>query len=214
MLGVISIENSPINSVCHLLFDELSRRCVIIDPGSEEPSEIDEVIVCHDFHLEYIVLTHEHFDHVWGCNYFINKYKCPIICSPYCAEAIVTPKKNLSVFYNPEKAFSIQPISLIIIERDMDMEWSGHKIGFKLAGGHSSGGILMIANKYIFTGDTLVKDLKTVTKLKNGSRDKLKESISYLRNLQGEGYTIYPGHGENFSLDTYNLDIALYGPRK
>jgi glyoxylase-like metal-dependent hydrolase (beta-lactamase superfamily II) len=61
----------------------------------------------------------------------------------------------------------------------------------------------------LFTGDTLIKDIRTVTKLKTGSRDKLKETLSMLEKLKGMGLMVYPGHEEQFLLDSYNLDNSL-----
>lgn len=64
-------------------------------------------------------------------------------------------------------------------------------------------------DKDLFTGDTLIKDLHTVTKLTTGSVAKLRVSMELLSSLQGKGYAVYPGHGEVFELDGYNLELMM-----
>lgn len=63
--------------------------------------------------------------------------------------------------------------------------------------------------RYVFTGDTLLKDAKTVTKLKTGSKEKLIVSVMLLEQEKGKNLIICPGHGETFGLDGYDLNIAI-----
>ena len=87
--------------------------------------------------------------------------------------------------------------------------FDGLKMGFFLAPGHSDGGICMTAGSYLFTGDTLLQGLRTVTKLYCGSKEKLGHTLDKIRELQGKGYLVCPGHGECFPLDGYDLSKAL-----
>ena len=54
-----------------------------------------------------------------------------------------------------------------------------------------------------------MKDLKTVTKLFCGSKDKLVVTIDQIKKLQGEGLRVYHGHGDCFDLDSYDLNKAF-----
>ena len=63
----------------------------------------------------------------------------------------------------------------------------------------------------LFTGDTLIKDLRTVTKLPTGSVVELQESIELFKSMQGKGYKVYPGHGALFELDGYDLELMIKG---
>ena len=98
-LELLRIENEPVNSNCFILFDKVvGLRCVVVDPGSENCAVIDMVLEKNKLIPEYIILTHEHFDHIWGCNYLVNKYSTRIICSKQCAFAIRDAKRNHSLF--------------------------------------------------------------------------------------------------------------------
>lgn len=205
----MSLENSPISSVCHIFYDSITKRSFLVDPGAEDASGIENFLEDEELVLDYIILTHEHFDHIWGCNALIQRYNAPIVCSQYCSEAILYPKTNLSVFFNPQKAFCVKPKSTIIVGDGDEIMWNGMKISFYSAEGHSKGGLLIFIDKYIITGDTLIKGIKTVTKLRNASKEKLMDSIRLLDAYKGHGTVICPGHGENFDLDSYDLSIAI-----
>lgn len=208
-IQILAIENKPISSISYIIYIEKKDSCIIIDPGSENPEEIDRVIIDKNLKPQYIIFTHEHFDHIWSANYFICKYRVSIICSEYCFKAIQDPKLNLSLFYDTNKAFSINPLKQKIIKEEEIINWEDKKLLIKETKGHSLGGIIISMENYIFTGDTLIKNIKTVTKLKGASKEKLHEFIEYLKSLIGLNYIIYPGHGDYFCLDNYDLSLAL-----
>ena len=74
---------------------------------------------------EYIILTHEHFDHIWGCNYLVNKYSTRIICSKQCAFAIRDAKRNHSLFYN-QKGFIISKVDILLEDVQFKFLWEGY----------------------------------------------------------------------------------------
>ena len=84
-----------------------------------------------------------------------------------------------------------------------------HLIRFVYTPGHSDASISFTIDSFIFTGDTLIKDECTVTKLPTGSVNKLKGSLELLLSSQGKGYYVLPGHGDCFLLDEYNIRKAL-----
>lgn len=208
-IQVISIENQPISSITYIIYKDDISDCIIIDPGSEYPDEIEKILSEKKIKPTCIILTHEHFDHIWSSNYFIEKYNSTILCSEYCAKAIQDSKLNLSIFYDPNKAFQVHPNSLVIVKDNDYITCLDSTLVIKEAQGHSLGGILIILDKFIFTGDTIIKNIRTVTKLRNASKKKLKDSIAYLEAIKGNNFILYPGHGESFDLDSYDLSLAV-----
>ena len=86
MLQVKQIINTPIDSNCFVIYDkEKGDNCIIVDPGSEDNSHLYELLKSEELNPQYIVLTHEHFDHCWGVNQLVEKYHLPIVCSQLCA---------------------------------------------------------------------------------------------------------------------------------
>ena len=210
MIGLKQIENIPKSSNCFVLFDKaVGQNCIIIDPGSEDNHHVYQYLKQENIIPEYIILTHEHFDHCWGVDDMRKKYpEVKLICSKICSEAIQDKKKNYSVFHQ-QPGFDLKPADIVLEDVSWMINWNGYQIRFEPAQGHSAAGILFFIDKYVFTGDTLIKGIKTVTKLKTGSKEKLLENISMLEQEKGKKMTVCPGHGETFGLDGYDLNIAI-----
>lgn len=210
MLSVHQIINAPVSSNCFVVFDKtVGNECIVIDPGGESDDVLCGFFENEDLTPKYIILTHEHFDHCWGVNELRNKYSTvKLVCSSICSEAIQDRKKNYSVFHQ-QPGFDLKPADIILDDVNWSFSWNDNELRFLPAQGHSASGILLFIDKYIFTGDTLIKDIKTVTKLKTGSKEKLLESVIILENEKGNNLIVCPGHGVMFELDGYDLNIAI-----
>ena len=55
----------PLQSNSYLVVDEASRRAVVIDPGMESEAVLDAVRR-QGLHVDSIIITHGHFDHVFA----------------------------------------------------------------------------------------------------------------------------------------------------
>lgn len=204
MIKVHKLENTPIPSNCFVVHEESVNDCIIIDPGSEDESLLFDFLDSNLLTPKFIILTHEHFDHCWGVNGLRKKYNnIKLVCSSECSYTIQDKKKNYSVFYE-QPGFEIKAAD-IVIEEDCSLELNDLIVSFTLAKGHSASGMIFSIKNYIFTGDELIKGLRTVTKLKTGSKEKPQESIGFLRKLKGRGMIVCPGHGETFEMDKYDL---------
>lgn len=207
MLCVNTFVNSPVPSNCYVLYDKSEGRdCIIVDPGSRDEKFLIEFLTQNNLQPKFIILTHEHFDHCWGVNELVDSYQIPIICSELCAECIRFEKRNCSVFYDNKDSFTINRPTISVELMQCQMLFGNTIIRFYLTPGHTDAGISFIVDDMLFTGDTLIKDERTVTKLPTGSTARLQESIKLFSKLQGNGYKVYPGHGEVFELDGYDFN--------
>jgi len=64
--------------------------------------------------------------------------------------------------------------------------------------GHTKESICLLAEDFIFTGDTLFEDGTGRTDLPGGSQKDLEDSLSKLKKILKPGTKIYPGHGPTF----------------
>lgn len=204
MIELYKLENTPVSSNCFVVYEKAVKSCIIVDPGSKDQSCLYHYLDSNQLIPKYVILTHEHFDHCWGVNGLRRKYNnIKLVCSSECSYTIQDKKKNYSVFYE-QPGFEINAAE-IVIEDNCSLKLNDLDVSFTLAKGHSASGLIFTIQNFVFTGDELIKDLKTVTKLKTGSKDKLQESIFFLRGLKGRGFIVCPGHGETFELDNYEL---------
>ena len=210
MLEIVRLLNNPIDSNCYIIIDKATGNdCIIVDPGICDNSPLYESLLKCDLKPQYTILTHEHFDHCWGVdNLRVHYPNLKLICSATCSNAIQDKKANHSVFFQ-QPGFELKPADIVLDENDWTFEWYNYKMNFYPAQGHTASGIIFTLDNYIFTGDELIKGIRTVTKLKTGSKEKLSESIQLLGQMKGKGLTVCPGHGEMFLLDNYDLTIAF-----
>ena len=212
MLCVKTFVNKPVTSNCYVLFDkEKGNDCIIVDPGSKSEAYLIEYIDREGLHPWYIILTHEHFDHCWGVNELVKQYHIPIISSQLCTEAIKDAKNNCSVFYDNSEAFIIDTDTISVEVLNFKLPFGGDEIKCYMTPGHTDASISFTIGKCLFTGDALIKEMRTVTKLPTGSVPKLKDTVEMYRKLQGKGYKVFAGHGGSFLLDGYDLDVAIHG---
>lgn len=202
-LCIKTIINSPVSSNCFVISDTTpTSHCIIIDPGTSSCEELKKYLVINKLYPEYVILTHEHFDHIAGVPILRKLYNFKLVASRECSKAIQNPRSNLS-FYRDGIGFSLQTVDVEICDYTL-LEWNNYSCKIYIAKGHSVGGILFELDNNIFTGDTLIWDNKTVTKLPTGSKADLKYSIELLKTLSHKkNMHVYAGHGIDFDLNNY-----------
>jgi len=206
-ISIKKIVNKPIDSNSYVLYTNKNKSCIVIDPGTEDCYELIGFLNDYNLTPEYIILTHEHFDHIWGVNKLKDTFNCKIVCSKYCSEKIIDKKKNMSVFYN-QIGFETYH-SDITVTNSSKLKWNASSIQFLETPGHSDGCVCILIENSLFTGDTIIKNLKTVIKLPGGSNSKLKESLELIDNkFYGKQIMIYAGHGESFLYDEKNKELV------
>jgi hydroxyacylglutathione hydrolase len=203
-LQIHRILNTPVTSNCFVLHEPNSNECLIIDPGSDDNSTVLDYLKQHELSPKAIVLTHEHFDHIWGVVGLSEHYTFEIICNQVCANAIVNPKKNLSLFHD-QVGFSILNDVTTVEMLNHEFNWNGRKLRLIQTPGHSEGSISIQLDEMLFCGDLLIQDEKTVTKLPGGSLAKLKATFNKLKTEFSPETMIHSGHGESFPFKNYYI---------
>lgn len=198
---VETVKNSPIDSNCYVIHAHNCPDCLIIDPGTEDCNELLSLLNKKRLIPQFIILTHEHFDHIWGVNKLLEIYQPSIICSEQCSEAIKDKKKNLSIFYN-NVGFEINNNCKFVFHKEI--QFGNQKIEIIDTPGHSLGSISVLVKNLLFTGDTVMMESKIVTKLPGGNKKKLIDSINSLQSsFMNQNIKVYPGHGNAFSFDEF-----------
>ena len=181
---------------CYVVNDEKSGKACLID-APEYDDKILNVISSKGLSLEYIILTHGHFDHILGANAFREKTGAKIIVHELETEYLKNPDKSLTSLQGGEIVLAD------ILLKDNDVLTFGD-ISFRVihTPGHSKGSSCFICEneKIIFSGDTLFKNGIGRFDLYGGNYNTLMESLQKLKSIN-ENYTIYPGHGDNTTLE-------------
>jgi glyoxylase-like metal-dependent hydrolase (beta-lactamase superfamily II) len=205
MLEVARFINSRFNSNTFILSLPKYDDVWVVDPGDTEP--LFEWMRNHQKNcITGILLTHAHFDHIYGMNEIVSRYPSCIvyIANEYGLDALHNPKKNGSK-YTEEGPIEIVEHAKVEYYRDTMQLWDGVTMRTINTPGHSDDSQCLLVDGMLFTGDALIKDVRTVTKLKGGSVEKLDESMKIIASLKGNSLRVMPGHGDEFELDEYDL---------
>lgn len=162
-----------------------SLNNILFDPGDEWDGFFDTSMV---------LLTHGHFDHIYGLNRVIElNPDVKIFTNDYGREMLLDARKNLSRYH--ESPFVISDPSRIVTVEDGEEISLGEGLTAKaiFTPGHNTSCITWLIDDCLFTGDSYIPGIKTVTNLPGGNKNQAEYSIGLIKNL-AIGKTIYPGH--------------------
>jgi glyoxylase-like metal-dependent hydrolase (beta-lactamase superfamily II) len=179
----------------YVMIDEAYGSAIVIDPGVQCYGAVVHILNQMGCRAEYIVLTHEHYDHIGSINQLRKSYRCQVVASPIFSTNIMNAKKNLSIFYDPA-GYVAEPADILVNVDGIIIPWCGCEFGVFRTPGHTEGGICAHVTDHLFTGDTIIKNERTVTKLPGGSEARLMKSIEYIFSAYSPNTVLLPGHGE------------------
>lgn len=162
---------------CYFYIDSHTKTGFIIDPGAQA-GLIYDTVVRNGWHIEKILLTHDHFDHMGAAELLREKLVAPIYIYPLDARYLTDTALNLS-------AGSGQPVTVAHYEELYDGEVirlkanSGFYLKVLHTPGHTPGSVTFWApeEKAAFVGDTLYEHGPGLTNFPGGNRRELEESI-------------------------------------
>ncbi len=167
-----------------------AEKSILIDPGTNSKKLIDE-IENHNLKLEFIILTHCHYDHVAAAEEIKNKKGGKIAVHKKDAQALERGDQNKTVSSSFDG--TLKSIDIDIYLKD------GETIGpleVIHTPGHTEGSICLYnsKNKVMFTGDTVFPGGRHGrTDMPSGS---VKDMANSLKKLSDYDINkIYTGHG-------------------
>ncbi|WP_206425306.1 MBL fold metallo-hydrolase [Staphylospora marina] len=175
-----------------LVYDEPSKRGVVIDPG-QDPEPLIERIGRLGLKIEAILLTHAHFDHIAGLEEVRKITGAPVCLHKEEADWPGNPEKNGSAWWpGLEPVRCREPERMLTGGETLDL--IGTKVEVWHTPGHSPGSVSYLFDNVVFGGDVLFKDGIGRFDLPGGNYSVLMESIGKLMELPEET-VVCPGHG-------------------
>ncbi len=188
----MKIETFPLGlfgANCYLLSDG-QKNAVLIDPADSTP--MLRYLQKNDLTLRYILLTHGHFDHIWGVADLTKQTDAKVVCHAADQELLENPNLAAGAFGD----LSCPPCRADITVQGGESLGVGEMVfAFLHTPGHSKGSMCIRCKNVLFSGDTLFAGSVGRTDLYGGSMDTLMTSLKKLIALPDDT-VVYPGHGE------------------
>lgn len=186
-----------IGTNCYIVTDETTMKSAVIDPGGDSNMILD-YLESNKMECVAIMLTHGHFDHTMGVEGVQRDTGAPV----YVHKLDWAPPKTRSMGY------PYVPTGDCRLYDEGDVIPVGN-LQFKvlLTPGHTPGGVTLLCENAMFSGDTLFRGSCGRVDLDGGSAPDLLASLKRLAELPGD-YEVYPGH-----MDTTTLAMErVYNP--
>ena len=187
---------NPFQENCSIVWDN-DGRCAVVDPGYIDAERNDIVALIERKNLKpvCILLTHAHFDHIYGVADFAGTYNVPVYMSEKEQYTIEHTNPYVCGLYGlnlPEVPETFTPV------RNGDVIEVG-SLRFEVleTPGHSVGGVCYLEKNegILFSGDTIFAGAIGRTDHPGGDYDLMMKGIwEKIMCLDGKT-VIYPGHG-------------------
>jgi glyoxylase-like metal-dependent hydrolase (beta-lactamase superfamily II) len=188
---LIRLVVGPLQVNCFILADDKTREAVIIDPG-DDGADILKIIKEKGLKVRYIVNTHAHFDHV-GANRAIKEATGAELLL-HEADAPV-----LATVSHQSRSFGMNPVSSPAADRLLkhgDLIAAG-EVSLKVlhTPGHTPGGISLLEQGMVFTGDALFAGSIGRTDFPGGDLMTLLRAIKTHLMTLPDDTKVFSGHG-------------------
>lgn len=197
-MKVVRFVNSIFTSNSYIISFEESDFVFVVDPGDSKP--IIDWLTDNKKYLKGILITHSHFDHIYGVNDLHDVYpNLEIYASKFAKEGMLSAKLNRS--YYTENSFIVKSKNITVVEElDSILLFENFYANVVYTPGHNNDCISFEIKKNLFTGDALIPGIKVHTKSKNGDKTQAEESIKKIFELFDDETMIWPGHNNNILL--------------
>ena len=190
-MKIVNIPTGMLQANTYLVCDETSRLGFIVDLGGYS-KELKNIIEKNDIQIQYIVLTHGHGDHIGGVQEHLRDFPdAKVVCSRAEEKMLLDPELNEAHHFGPEKV-SFKPD--ILVDDGDTLTVGNMTMKFIMTPGHTEGGMCILVDDVLFSGDTLFCRSIGRTDLAGGDFKTLMESIKNKLFLLPDETQVLPGH--------------------
>ncbi len=193
---------------CYFVYREDTKKAVVIDPA-DNGAQIYGALEKNGFSVEAILLTHAHFDHIWGSKELREVSGVKIYALDAEQEICESSRKNISEMAG--RAYTVTPDEYVkdgdkLVFDDMCFEVIATP-------GHTIGSCCYYLEKagILISGDTLFLESTGRTDFPTGSMSSIVRSIREKLFVLPNDTKVYPGHGDSTTIEhekKYNPYVA------
>lgn len=197
---------------CYFLYREGAQECIVVDPA-DKGAGIYDTLRRNGFRVAGILLTHGHFDHIWGVEGLRDAANAAAASEEADSDGVgavqvYAHEGERELLRDARKNVSEQAGRPCVVSADVYVK-KGDEIS--LAGmtckviatpGHTAGGCCYYFEEagFLLSGDTLFAESVGRTDFPTGSMGTLVRSIREKLFTLPDETKVYPGHGESTTI--------------
>ena len=182
-MEIKKIVSQQMDQNCYLISE--NGFGILIDPGLDTEKILNEI---KDVKVNYILLTHCHFDHLYSLNKIRGEKK--VVGTKNCSLNMIRPEISLC-------DSECLPCSSCDVEMEdgIGRDFDGIKVKCIHTPGHTSGSCCYLIENNLFSGDTLFSGNIGRCDLPTGNFEEIENSIRNKLYKLDSQTLVYPGHG-------------------
>jgi len=191
------MKDNPITISC--IVNDIFNSCSYIISRGEVSWLVDcgdtERILPHlQAQLRGVLLTHAHFDHIYGLNRLISVYPgLQVYTNGAGVDGLLDDKENLSRYHETPFVFNGPENVRLVEDGETIPLFDGVVAQAVFTPGHCPSCITWLMDDAVFTGDSFIPGTKTVTILPHADKALAAVTEAHIRDLIVRR-KVYPGH--------------------
>lgn len=183
---------------CYFLYREGSKDCILVDPA-DQGAQIYNALTKNGFVIQGILLTHGHFDHIWGTKEVMELSGAKLYA--YEQERDLLNNAKLNVSAGVSRPYTVD--ADVYLKDGEELTIAGMTCRCLGTPGHTFGSCCYYFEEagILVSGDTLFEGSVGRTDLPTGSMKTLVQSIREKLFVLPEGTKVYPGHGDKTTIE-------------
>jgi hydroxyacylglutathione hydrolase len=190
-MNIERLVTGPVSVNTYVLWTREGGDCIVIDPGGYTPA-LAAFLKQHRLRPAYILLTHGHFDHIGGVYRLKELYGATVMIHADDAVMLTSAKENLSVLAGVS---IVMPPADEMLTDGAVIEADGVRLTVMHTPGHSPGGVCLVGEGVVFSGDTLFWESVGRTDFPSSRPEALAKSLQDRVMALPDDTVVYPGHG-------------------
>jgi len=210
---VVGFPAGPWGTNCWVLASGHGEQCVIVDPGKDSASGIEEAVREHGLAPVAVLLTHGHIDHVWSVVPVCGARDIPAYLHPSDRHLLSDPGAGLSPQTRDLLAgmtdgvlAAAEPDDLRELTDGLELELAGLSFVVDHAPGHTGGSVMfrrageLGVPPLLISGDVLFEGSIGRTDLPGGDHPAMLRSLATKVLPLDDETVVLPGHGETTTI--------------
>ena len=187
---IIRLELGPFGTNAYIVICQSTLDSVVVDV----PGEADEIVKqLTNTNPKYILITHNHFDHIMALDELKAKLKVPVAAHPLDAVRLSSPP---DIELNDGDTVEVGKIRLKVLHTP----------------GHTPGSLCFLKGRYLISGDTIFPGGPG----KTGTPAEFKQIVESIKTrlfALPDDTEVYPGHGDATVLGKEKKEFATFAAR-